>query len=70
MSELPTVEQALESAKLRGMIWWLASELATDDVGKGGEAGTWVDLAEKYWRQGLRSETRFIDLSIRADTPI
>lgn len=52
---------AIEASQLRGMIWWLATELATDDVGKGGEPDTWVALAEKHWRLGIRSETRLIN---------
>lgn len=55
------IDAMIEMARLRGMIWWLATELATDDVGKGGEAETWVGLAEKFWRQGLMSETRFLN---------
>lgn len=44
--------------QLRGMIWWLASELATPDVGQGGQTESWIELAEKYWRLGLRFESR------------
>jgi hypothetical protein len=40
---------AAEVNKLCGMIGWLASELATDDVGKGGDPQTWVELAERHW---------------------
>lgn len=47
-------------AQLNGMVWWLATELATDDVGRGGEVETWLELAEKHWPQGLRSQTRFL----------
>ena len=54
--------QAAREAVMRGMIWWLATELATDDIGKGGEAETWVALAEKHWELGPRSETRFLRL--------
>lgn len=43
---------------MRGMIWWLATELSTDDVGKGGETETWIELAEKHWALGLRFQTR------------
>jgi hypothetical protein len=56
-----TVEQ------LRGMIWWLATELSTDDVGKGGEAQTYVELAEKFWKLGLQYEERPLRAS-RGDT--
>lgn len=57
-----TTERIVEMTQLRGMIWWLASELATDDVGQGGDPEMWVALAEKHWRLGLRSETRFIEV--------
>lgn len=50
----------LEMTQLRGMIWWLATELSADSAGKDGDPDTWVTLAEKYWQQGLRSEMRFI----------
>lgn len=58
---MPDAETMVEISKLNGMIWWLATELATDDVGKGGEAETWVGLAEKHWDLGLRSQTRFLN---------
>lgn len=56
-------EQVVYIAKLRGMIWWLASDLAADDGDDNSTSDTWVTLAEKHWQQGLRYETRFIELS-------
>lgn len=55
------IEEVTEIAKLNGMIWWLATELATDDVGKGGEPETWIELAEKHWPLGIRAQTRFLE---------
>lgn len=47
-----------EIMKLRGMIWWLAAEIAADDGDPDSTPETLVALAEKYWQQGLRLETR------------
>jgi hypothetical protein len=44
--------------KLRGMIWWLASDLAADDGDPNSTTETWVALAEEHWRLGLRCEAR------------
>lgn len=50
-----------EMMKLRGMIWWLASDLAADDGDPTSTSETWVALAEKHWRQGLRYAARLIN---------
>lgn len=47
-----------EMMKLRGMIWWLASDLAADDGDPNSTTETWVALAEEHWRLGLRCEAR------------
>lgn len=63
MSDLPNAETLLEIAQLNGMIWWLASDLAAEDGFGDGTAETWVALAEKHWRSGIRYQTRFISPS-------
>lgn len=41
--------------QLLGVVWWLASELSADDDSS---TLTWVELAERHWRLGLRFEQR------------
>jgi hypothetical protein len=60
MDDLPDAETLVEMAQMRGMIWWLASDLAADDGDPNSTTETWVALAEKHWRSGLRYETRFL----------
>lgn len=49
-----------EMMQLRGMIWWLASDLAADDGDPTSTSETWVKLAEEHWRLGLRYEVRAV----------
>lgn len=58
--------------QLRGMVWWLASEIAAEDVDEVGDhkssAEDWVELAERHWRLGLRGETRPIK-GVKSEPP-
>lgn len=47
-----------ENRRLRGMIWWLASDLAADDQPEPSMPEVWVELAERSWQLGLRYEAR------------
>lgn len=57
----------IEMMKLRGMIWWLASDLAADDGDPNSTTETWVESAERHWRLGLRFESRPLAPSTLSD---